>query len=123
MKKKETTICEKQVTLAYCYATEISFKKLSGRDINDFVIEAAKDIQDQRMPDAEQSIYIILAAIIAYYDDPEKAPVKDVDLMKNATPGEIGTAIGTIFRLRTEFYEVPSGEPEDNAKGPKRKNA
>jgi hypothetical protein len=45
--------------------------------------------------------------------------------MKQATPVEIGTAMLTILNMRSEFYHVPKGEPEEKPeKGTrKRKNA
>jgi hypothetical protein len=34
---KEVTICGKQVMLAYCYATEISYKVLTDKNIEVFM--------------------------------------------------------------------------------------
>jgi hypothetical protein len=48
----------------------------------------------------------------------EEPPVKDTDLMNEATPLEIGTALGTFLTLQTKFYHIPKGEPaEKPAKG------
>ena len=33
---KEITLCSKQVTLAYCYATEIAYKDLANEDMLDY---------------------------------------------------------------------------------------
>lgn len=125
MIKKEITICSKQVTLAYCYATEIAYKDLSDEDMFDYAQHAVEAIQAQRDPDIKKTILAIIACMMAYYEDSDKAPVKDSEIMKQATPVEIGTAMLTIISMRSEFYHVPTGEPEDKPeKGArKRKNA
>ena len=110
---KEITICGKQVMLGYCFATEIAFKELSNEDITDYMMDAAISVQSQKMPDIKKTILCIIACMMAYYEDAEKTPVKDSDLMKEATPDEIGVALGTIINLRAQFYHIPKGEPED----------
>ena len=122
---KEITICSKQVTLAYCYATEIAYKDLSDEDMLDYAQAAVEAIQAQRDPDIKKTILAIIACMMAHYEDADKAPVKDSEIMKQATPVEIGTAMLTILSMRSEFYHVPTGEPEDKPeKGArKRKNA
>ena len=113
---KEITLCSKQVTLAYCYATEIAYKEMSDEDIFDYAQAAVEAIQSQRDPDIKRTIFAIIACMMAYYEDADKAPVKDSDIMKEATPVEIGTAMLTILSMRNDFYHVPSGEPEDKPK-------
>ena len=122
---KGITICGKQVTLAYCYATEIAYKNMTNEDMFDYAQKAVEAIQNQRDPDIEKTIYAILACLMAYYEDADKAPVKDSEIMKQATPVEIGTAMLTILSMRSEFYHVPKDEPEEKPeKGArKRKNA
>ena len=110
---KEITLCSKQVTLAYCYATEIAYKEMSDEDIFDYARAAVEAIQSQRDPDIKRTIFAIIACMMAYYEDKDKAPVKDSEIMREATPVEIGTAMLTILSMRSEFYHVPSGEPED----------
>ena len=121
---KEITLCGKQVTLAYCYATEIAYKNMTNEDMFDYIQKAVEAIQNQRDPDIEKTIYAILACMMAYYEDADKAPVKDSEIMKQATPVEIGTAMLTILSMRSEFYHVPKDEPEEKPeKGArKRKN-
>lgn len=105
---------QRTATMGYCYATEIIFKDLSGEDIADFMTEALPLIQDKKMPDIKKTIYAILSCIIVYYQSiGEEPPVKDSDMMNEATPLEIGTALGTVLKLRAEFYTVPKGEPEE----------
>ena len=119
---KEVTICGKKAKVAYCYATEIAYRTLSDEDINDFMAEASNDVASQKMPDIKKSIYLIIAAMVAYYDHPDKCPVQDAELMKEATPADMGTALGTIIACRAEFYHVPAGEPEDKQKEGEEKN-
>jgi hypothetical protein len=117
---------QRTVTMGYCYSTEIAYKELADQDIADFVTEALPLIQDSKMPDVKKTIYAILSCIIAYYQSiGEEPPVNDNDLMNEATPLEIGTALGTMLKLRGEFYHIPKGEPEDKTqkgKGKKVKN-
>lgn len=122
---KEITLCGKQVTLAYCYATEIAYKEMSDEDIFDYAQAAVEAIKAQRDPDIKKTILAIIAGMMAYYEDKDKAPVKDSEIMREATPVEIGTAMLTILSMRSEFYHVPKDEPEDKQEkgGRKRKNA
>ena len=125
---EEITIAGKPVTLGYCYATEVAYKELSGEDIADIIQEtiAAVNAQPARMPDTKRSIYLVLAAVMAYYESvKEETPIKDKDLMNDTTPIELGTALGTVINLWTKFYNIPSGEPEEKpqkGKGKKAKN-
>lgn len=113
---EEITLAGKPVTLGYCFATEIAYKDLSGEDITAIIQEtiAAVNAQPARMPDAKRSIYLVLAAVMAYYQSKdEDAPIKDTDLMNDTTPLELGTALGTIINLWAKFYNIPKDEPAD----------
>lgn len=131
MIQKEITLIGKQVTLAYCYGTEISYKILSDQDIMNFMQEVGDALQSepQQMPDIRKTIFLLLASMQSYYDSlpagqdghKPKSPVTDHDLMYQCTPKELGVALGTVLGLRAQFYAVPSGEPED--KEPKGKLA
>ena len=125
---KEITIGGKAVTLAYCYATEISYKILSDEDINDFMQEVYERMtgEQQRMPDIRKTIFLILAAVSAYYESRgEELPIDDKALMYECKPEELGVALGVVLGLRGQFYAVPTGEPEDKPQkaAKKRKNA
>ena len=131
---KEITICSKQVTLAYCYATEISYKILADQDIMNFMQEFSNALQEeqQQMPDIQKTIFLLLACMQSYYDSlpagqdgqKPKPPVTDYDLMYNCTPQELCVALGIILGLRSQFYHLPSDEPEEKEpKGKNRKNA
>ena len=121
---KEIKLCGKQVTLAYNYATEISYKILSDEDIIDFGQEIVEKIQHEQMPDIRKTIFLILASMQSYYESKgEQCPITDKELMYECTPQEIGVALGTILGLRSQFYHVPSDEPEDKpAEGKEEKN-
>ena len=113
---KEITLAGKPVTLGYCYATEIAYKDLSGEDITTILQETleAVNAEPPRMPDVKRSIYLVLAAAMAYYQSKdEDAPIKDTDLMNDTTPLELGKALGTIINLWAKFYHIPKGEPEE----------
>jgi hypothetical protein len=118
---EEITIAGKPVTLGYCYATEIAYKDMSGEDIAAIIKEtiACVDAKPAQMPDTKRSIYLVMAAIVAYYESiKEETPIKDIDIMSEATPLELGTALGTIITLWAKFYNIPKGEPKDKpAKG------
>lgn len=104
MKKKEITLCGKPVTLAYCFATEIAFQKYTGVGLDKF---------DAMNP--EHVIYLILAAMLPYYEaEKQEAPIKDTDLMYQATPAELTTALTEVFTLRNEWYEVPKGDEKQD---------
>lgn len=114
MTTKTITIAGKEVTLAYCYATEIGYKLLSDEDITAYMADAMEALKESRMPDTRRTVYVVIAAINAYSEWKGEQPViSDRDLMYDATPLELGTALGTIIQLRADFYKVPEGEPKD----------
>lgn len=120
MKKETITIAGREVTLAYCYATEIAYKEFTGEDITIYMHEAflALNEQPKRMPDVKKTIYVVLAAAMAYSNSQnEDAAIKDVDMMTDATPQELGTALGTVLSLYTQFYTLPTGEKADESEG------
>lgn len=126
---KEITICSKQVTLAYCYATEISYKTLSDEDIINFNQEIVEKIQHEQMPDIRKTIFLILASLMSYYESKdEQCPITDKELMYECTPQEIGVTLGTILGLRAQFYHVSKDEIKDEQRnkpddGKEEKNA
>jgi hypothetical protein len=116
MIQKEITLLGKQVTLAYCFGTEISYKLLAEQECTDFVREVLAGLAQEtpKMPDTRKSIYLIMSAITAYYESQnQKNPIEDKDLIFHASPEDIGLAIGTIAGLYIEFYKIPVGEPKD----------
>ena len=114
MKQKTINIVGRDVTLAYCYGTEISYKLLADEECTDFIAEVLKCLQENRMPDSRKAIYLIMSAMTAFYESQsQKNPIEDKDLIFHASPEDIGLAIGTIAALYIEFYKIPVGEPED----------
>ena len=126
MTHQTITICGKEVTLGYCYATEISFKLLAEEEIHDFLREATAKVQAQQMPDIRKAIFLLLAAMTAYYESQgEPLPISDKDLMNECDPNDFGTALGTVIKLYMEFYHLPATEAAkvaEEGKGNKGKN-
>lgn len=124
---KEITLLGKQITLAYCFGTEISYKLLADEECTDFIKEVIIGLNDKKEPDRRKSIYLIMSAMTAYYESQnQENPIEDKELIFHATPDELGLAVGTIAGLYIEFYKIPVGEPEDEPKkrpSRKRKNA
>lgn len=124
MIKEKIKIAGKTVTVSYCYATEIAYKELSGEDISKFIGEALTSInmEPRQMPDVKKTVFLILAGIVAYYNaEGQDAPINDRHIMNEATPVELGTAIGTMLNLWAQFYKTPEGEPKPR-KGEAAKN-
>jgi len=89
--------------VAYCFATEIAFKKFTGANLDDF---------DAANP--EHIIYIILSAIATYYQkEGTYAPVKDENLMYDAQPKEMIEALNEVLKLRADWYQLPKGDKKD----------
>ena len=116
MTQKTITIAGKQVGIAYCFATEIAFKALTGNNI-----------EEADVTNPEQVVYLILAAISAYYQEQEQdAPVTDKDIIYRAKPKELIEALTAVLAMRAEWYESPKGEateeePKDESKRKYRK--
>ena len=112
---REVTLCGKQVTLAYCYATEIAYKDLTNEDIIKYIRYAIECIQSKEDPDIKQSVFAIVACMIAYAQskDEEETPVTDQELMLQMSPLELGKAILAIISMRLEFYKVPDQESSE----------
>ena len=104
-----------EIGLAYCYATEIAFKEMSEDDINDFIQNAIHTIHAGKMPDIKKTLFLIASSHLAYTEShgDRDVTISYGDLITASTPSEIVTALVTIIKLREDFYNVPSGEPED----------
>ena len=124
MKTKKIKIASKEVTLAYCFATEVNFKLLADIDINEFIVEVADAISADRLPDIRKTIFLILSAAQAYCDEKdEELKIIDKDVLYHCSPIELGTAIGTIVKLRSEFFQIPTGEPKPKKERKSGKNS
>lgn len=97
-------IAGKDVNVAYCYATEIAFRKYTGESIEQF---------DAQNP--EHVLYFVISAIVAWsqYKGEEPA-IKDEQLMYQAKPKELVEALSVIFKLRMKWYDLPTDEPVDD---------
>lgn len=119
MKTKEITICGKQVTLAYCYATEIIYKDIAGEDLIDFFQHANACISKKRDPDVKRTLSVIISLSMAYdqwknEDDKEAHQQLTLkELMNKATPAEIGMAMLAVLDLRGQFYHVSKSDEEE----------
>lgn len=113
MKKKLITIAGCEVGIAYCFATEISFRKFTGSNFD-----------EADMTNPENIIYAILSAVMSYYHGrEEEAPVSDEKMMYEATPKELIAAMEAVFQIRKAWYEIPNGEPVEKTEGDEPKNA
>ena len=125
MLTKEITIAGKQVTLGYCFATEIGFKTLADKDLTQFIHEVAAGFaaEPKVEPDKETVIRAIVASVVSYYESKGEEPaITDRDLMYEATVVELSTALGYIIQMFAEFYNI-AGLVEDSKtdKKPERK--
>lgn len=124
MIKKDITICGKQVTLGYCYATEIAYNKVVGEDVLPFIQESVKRYEEGQGPDRQKTVAFIIASAVAYYQSiGEESPIEADDLLYNANAQEFSQAAATVFELYKEFYEVAPNDKAAKRKGQKRKNA
>ena len=131
METKTITINGKEVTLCYCYATEINFANYTnGENASVFIQETAKKIDAltkgdaTAQPDIEKCIYLILAAAIAYYRSKgEECPITDEDMLFSNSPTELYEAVGQVILLYGSFYKLlPGDEPKTKGKGKAGKN-
>lgn len=123
MTTKEITICGTQLTLSYCYAVEIGYKIMADQNIHDFFDEVGKALNEQKMPDIQRTIYLIMASTTAYYESmEEKAPITDKQLIYESSPEDLGNALLAIITLRNEFFKVPSDELTESEKQTDEKN-
>lgn len=125
MKQKTITICGKEVTLAYNFATEIAFFDLTDKDFSFFFGAIAAALQGKEANavnvtaavvsvSPKMRIMAILSAIMSYYQSVEQEPpITDRELMENASPEELFTALAAVIQLHNEWYHLPTGESVD----------
>lgn len=102
METSQITIGKRKYGVAYCYATELGFYKLTGTGV---------DKLDANNP--EHSICLIIAAITAYANAKGEEPkISDKEIMEDAKPREILEAIKTVAKMRAKWYELPQSEIE-----------
>lgn len=129
METKIATINGKQVTLGYCYATEINYSNFTkGENASVFIsttatkLDALSKGDATAQPDVEKCIYLILAAAIAYYQSKgEKCPITADDFLFTDNPTELYEALSQVILLYGSFYNlIPSEQPKK--KGTQGKN-
>jgi hypothetical protein len=97
MKERTITIQGKQVSLAYCAATENGFEELSGKSINDIDYHRQRDLTT-----------LGLAAIVAAHSRKGEEPPVDADTINfDATKDELVSLMKTVLELRMEWYGIP----------------
>lgn len=125
MIKDTTTIAGIEVTLCYCFATELNYRNLADEEIANYFKEAFACIQEGKDPDTDKSIRLILASVISYYDSQSLGeatyPINERTLIFDTAPDELMKAVITIVNLRNKFYKVPEGEPKEKEPKPGRK--
>ena len=126
MNTKTVTINGKQVTLMYCYGTEINYSNLTnGDNAATFIAEAAAQLDainkkaSVQVPNVEKCIKLVLAAALAYsMSKKEDCPIDDTDLLFSSDPKELFDALAQVILLYGAFYNLL---PEDQPKGKKGK--
>jgi len=123
MVQQTIQLCGKDVTLGYCFATEINYSNLTdGDNAPRYIAESATKLDALKkggtdIPDVKKAIYLILSAALAYYTSKdEEMPLVDKDLMFAENPTEIWTALGTVILLYGQFYHLIPSEAANAAK-------
>ena len=127
MKTKTVSINGKQVTLGYCYATEINYSLFTdGENAAVFISEAATKLDAMTkggtdMPDIKKCIYIILAAALAVSESKgEECIITDQDLLYTDNPTELYEALAQVILIYGEFYKIiPAEQPKKKGKAGK----
>lgn len=113
MKEKEITIAGKQVHITYCYATEIAFADLAGKDIQQFFNEISTPTAGTQR---DVLCFIIAAATPCYAKKGEEVPLTADDIMYNTEPADITKAVEAIIMLRADWYKLPASEEKKGKK-------
>jgi hypothetical protein len=122
--EKTITICDREVTLRYCAATETGFEQLASKPITVFKPIPVKNEQGEVIgtepgPATSQD-YLMLAtaAIIAaadYREQPQPISVKEI--LYDTTPDEIKQLVEAVVELSAKWYKVsPVVQPETEDK-------
>ena len=132
MVQQQIKLCGKEITIGYCFATEINFANFTeGDNAPRFIADAATKMDaltkgGTDTPDIRKAIYIILSAALAYYSSiDQELPISDKDLMFCDDPSEIYTALSAVIILYGKFYKLIPSEAEKakkSQKGSKGKN-
>ena len=127
MIQETTKIAGIDVTLGYCFATELNYRNLADEEIANYFKEAFACIQENKDPDTDKSIRLVIASVHSYYDSIHQGegdtiyPINERTLVFDTAPDELMKAVITIVNLRNKFYKIPVGEPADKEPKPGRK--
>ena len=128
MKQKTITICNKEVQMIYCAATENVFEEISSKEIGIFIPKIEKDEEGKSKVSIEAKVSdwlrLAIASIVAAYTrHKQEPPVTFDDVVYDASPTERNEMISTIIELRNEWYDIPKIAAEiaekDRAEQPK----
>lgn len=113
--EKTITICDTEVRLRYCAATETGYEQLSGKSTDIFVptiLERDEKGQPTKIepPHATGDDYLklaIAAMTSAYAYKNEVVPITVDKILYEAGPQEVTLLITTVIDLRNKWYQVP----------------
>lgn len=114
MKHQTITLCDKEVGIAYCAATETGYETMSGKSISVFYPQGDEPPKAK----TEDYIQLAIAGIIAYYARwGGEVPIDIKNIIYDAAPADITTMLTAIAQLRNEWYQLPAVvEPEPEPK-------
>ena len=111
--EKTIHICDRDVILRYCAATETGFEQLASKPITVFKPNVVKDDQgnvvEVQAGPATSLDYIKLAAaaIIAAYDyRDQEQPISVKEILYDTTPDEIKQLTETVIELSAKWYHT-----------------
>lgn len=111
--EKTIHICNRDVILRYCAATETGFEQLASKPITVFKPNVVKDDQGnvvdvQAGPATSQDfIMLAVAAIIAAYDyRDQEQPISVKEILYDTTPDEIKQLTEAVIELSAKWYHV-----------------
>ena len=105
MKKSEITIAGKAVTLCYCYATEIAFKTLAERDINDFMLKYAEAADYDSWKQAFDKA-VVYKKMATTWDTDKKWVYYSRFTMKDEKFGGVSMYVPTLSQQNTQNKDI-----------------
>lgn len=106
------TINGQAVVLKYSFATEVSFRKISGKSIEHLDPEDASDLV----------ALLVSCEMAAYTPKGEDIPADSETILNEASSQELLTAFEACFFIRRAWYKVPEEAVEKNDGGAPSKN-
>lgn len=100
------------VDLKYSFATEVSFRKISGKGIEHLDPEDPSDLV----------ALLVSCEMAAYYPKGEVIPADSETILNDASSQELLTAFEACFFIRRAWYKVPEEAAEKTEEGAPAKN-